>query len=38
MIGDEKSYSFLIIFSAANFASGSDAQSSGVTMLDIVLP
>jgi len=43
MIGDEKghqqqAYSFLIIFSAANLASDSDAESSGVTMLDIVLP
>jgi hypothetical protein len=27
-----------MIFSAANLASGSDAQSSGVTMLVIVLP
>jgi hypothetical protein len=36
MIGDEKSYSFLIIFSAANFASESEAWSSGVTPLDIV--
>ncbi len=40
MIGDEDRLSnfFLIIFSAANLASGSDAESSGVTMLDIVLP
>jgi hypothetical protein len=27
-----------MIFSAANLASGSDAKSSGVTMLDIDLP
>jgi hypothetical protein len=31
-------YSFLMIFSAENLASDSDAESSGVTMLDIVLP
>jgi hypothetical protein len=43
MIGDEKwhqqqAYSFLIIFSAANLASASDAWSSGVTTLAVVLP
>jgi hypothetical protein len=27
-----------MIFSAANLASGSEAKSSGVTMLEIVLP
>jgi hypothetical protein len=31
-------YIFRIIFSAANFASTSDEKSSGVTMLDVVLP
>jgi hypothetical protein len=36
--GTALSKSFLMIFSAANLASASDAESSGVTMLDIVLP
>jgi hypothetical protein len=31
-------YSFLMIFSAANLASASDAKSSGVTKLDVVWP
>jgi hypothetical protein len=31
-------YSFLIISSAANLASGSDAESSGVTKLVVVRP
>jgi hypothetical protein len=31
-------YSFLMIFSAANLASDSDTESSGVTKLDVVRP
>jgi hypothetical protein len=42
MVGDEATsaiaYSFRIIFSAANLASASDAKSSGVTKLDVILP
>ena len=34
----QQTYSFLIIFSAANLASDSDAKSSGVTKLHVVLP
>jgi hypothetical protein len=38
MVSALKRYIFLTIFSAANLASDSDAASSGVTTLDIVLP